>query len=78
MKDAASGAVASFNTSFTFSITGLNYWYNENGFLHGDGLAFTFGTNNNSVQGEVEAGGSLCLWRAASNTQFFAVEFDTY
>ncbi|KAG0617000.1 hypothetical protein M758_5G157700 [Ceratodon purpureus] len=80
MKDSSSGAVASFNTTFTFQITGLNYWVNADGFLHGDGMAFTFTRNSNFT--DESTGGSLCLIREENNgmasNRLFAVEFDTF
>jgi serine/threonine protein kinase len=80
MKDSTTGAVASFQTSFTFQITGQNYFVDQYGFLHGDGMAFTF-VSNSSFTGQ-DGGGSLCLLQAANNgqayNQLFAVEFDTY
>lgn len=62
LKDAASKAMASFNNSFTFSITSLNFWRMDggpDGYSHADGMTFTFGRNNNNLAG---AGGKyLCL-----------------
>jgi serine/threonine protein kinase len=73
MKDSSSGAMASFQTAFTFQITSQNY-------MHGDGMSFTF-VSNISFTGQ-DGGGDLCLLKAANNglvsNQVFAVEFDTY
>lgn len=80
MKDRSSGAVASFHTAFTFSISGLDYWGDETGILHGDGLAFTF-ARNISLLGQ-SPGSSLCLLQESDNglesNRVFAVEFDTF
>jgi serine/threonine protein kinase len=73
MKDSSSGAVASFQTAFTFQITSQNT-------MHGDGMSFTF-VSNSSFTGQT-GGGDLCLVQSANNgqasNQVFAVEFDTY
>jgi hypothetical protein len=65
----SSPAVASFNTSFTFSMTGRN----------SAGMAFAF-LEENHPNGS--AGASLCLLKKWLNgnfsNQLFAVEFDTY
>lgn len=81
MKDAASGAVASFHTAFTFSITGLDYYtYDDITYFHGDGLAFTFASIN-TLLGQT-SGSALCLLQEVYNGQasnrLFAVEFDTF
>ena len=80
MRDSASGAVASFHTAFTFKITGIDYYYDSDGWVHGDGIAFTF-ARNSSFTGQ-SSGGSLCLVNAAATGQaserVFAVEFDTF
>ncbi|KAG0588199.1 hypothetical protein KC19_2G224400 [Ceratodon purpureus] len=81
MKDSASGEVASFNTSFTFKISGLNFYVDPDfGVVHGDGLAFTF-AKNDSLLGQ-DAGSSLCLLKEPLNgkpsNRVFAVEFDTF
>jgi hypothetical protein len=64
-----SPAVASFNTSFTFSMTGAN----------SAGMAFTFLVENHP---NGSAGACLCLlekWQNGNlNNQLFAVEFDTW
>jgi hypothetical protein len=74
------GAVASFSTSFSFSITGQDSWHDSTGWLHGDGFAFTFATDNSTVG---SSGGSMCLIPELNNgngasNRLFAVEFDTY
>jgi hypothetical protein len=74
------GAVASFSTSFSFSIPGQDSWHDSTGWLHGDGFAFTFATDNSTVG---SSGGSMCLIPELNNgngasNRLFAVEFDTY
>jgi hypothetical protein len=70
MRDSSGGgspAVASFNASFTFSMTGRN----------SAGMAFAFLVENHPIGG---AGSSLCLRKFPNgdpNNQLFAVEFDT-
>ncbi|KAG0630877.1 hypothetical protein M758_1G210300 [Ceratodon purpureus] len=80
MKDSASGAVASFDTDFKFTITSQNLFKNPEGFLHGDGMAFTFARNINFT--DESAGSSLCLIREENNGNasngLLAVEFDTF
>ncbi|KAG0627514.1 hypothetical protein M758_2G207200 [Ceratodon purpureus] len=81
MKDSPSGAVASFQTAFTFNIIGSNsYNYPGFGYVHADGLAFTF-ARAIDFQGQ-NPGGTLCLISAAGNgdpsNRVFAVEFDTF
>lgn len=65
----ASSAVASFNTSFTFSMTGRN----------SAGMTFMFIATNRTTG---SPGGSLCLLRKPRNgdaaNHVFAVEFDTW
>jgi serine/threonine protein kinase len=67
------GKVASFSTSFTFQISCPNYD------VHGDGLAFTFTTDNRTIG---DPGADMCLLYEIndgnSSNQVFAVEFDTY
>ena len=71
MRDSSGGrspVVASFNTSFTFSMTGRN----------SAGMAFAFLVENHPSGG---AGSSLCLRKFPNgdpNNQLFAVEFDTF
>ncbi|KAG0570133.1 hypothetical protein KC19_6G141200 [Ceratodon purpureus] len=81
MKDSASGAVASFNTTFTFTITGPNYMSDETGFLHGDGMAFTFLRSNSNFTDE-SFGASMCLIKeendGKASNRLFAIEFDTF
>ncbi|KAG0627746.1 hypothetical protein M758_2G225100 [Ceratodon purpureus] len=81
MKDSASGEVASFNTAFTFKISGPNIFVDPDfGVLHADGLAFTF-AKNDSLMGQ-DAGSTLCLLKEQDNgkpsNRIFAVEFDTF
>jgi serine/threonine protein kinase len=77
--DLASGKVASFSTSFSFAITGQDLWLTSTGFQHGDGMAFTFATDNSTLAG---GGSCLCLLWQQNNglpsNQVFAVEFDTW
>ena len=80
MRDAASGAVASFQTAFTISISGVDYFVDTNGIpFHGDGIAFLFARN---ITPSGDPGGSMCLLKRANNglvtNHLFAVEFDTY
>jgi len=69
----STGAVASFQTSFTFSILPAP------GYLTGDGFAFTFMPDNVT---EGAAGGAMCVEVERSDgspaNSFFAVEFDTF
>ena len=68
------GKVASFSTSFTFQISCPNYFEGN-----GDGMAFTFTTDNNTLG---TPGGDMCLLNEMndgnSSNQVFAVEFDTF
>lgn len=68
------GKVASFSTSFTFQISCPDY-----GVGNGDGLAFTFTTDNSTLG---TPGADMCLLNEMndgnSSNQVFAVEFDTY
>ena len=77
--DVASGKVASFSTSFSFAITGQDRWLTSTGYQHGDGMAFTFATDNSTLAG---GGSCLCLlWQQDNglpSNQVFAVEFDTW
>ena len=71
--------VGSFSTNFTFAIASRNYYYNANGWLHGDGFGFIFSPDNST---EGSAGGALCMIDSrtdgfASN-HLFAVKFDTF
>jgi hypothetical protein len=78
MKDPVSGAVASFNTTFTFQITADPDHYQIPG--NGDGLAFTFFRSINFT--DETTGGALCLLNDTDNgmpsNRLFAVEFDTF
>lgn len=81
MVDSASGAVASFTTAFSIRISGPNSNYYPNlGYVHADGLAFTF-ARTSGLKGE-DGGSSLCLLKEADNglesNRVFAVEFDTF
>ncbi|KAG0623297.1 hypothetical protein M758_3G163800 [Ceratodon purpureus] len=80
MKDPTSGEVASFQTTFTFQMTGENSSYSDQGFLPGEGMAFTFARNTTIVG--LDGGASLCLLKEVDNGQasnrLFAVEFDSY
>lgn len=68
------GKVASFSTSFTFQISCPNYNVGN-----GDGLAFTFTTDNRTLG---TPGADMCLLNEMndgnSSNQVFAVEFDTF
>ncbi|KAG0587417.1 hypothetical protein KC19_2G162800 [Ceratodon purpureus] len=76
LKNSASGAVASFNTTFTFKITGTDIA----NVSHGNGMAFTFARNINFT--DETAGALLCLVReeddGKASNHLFAVEFDTF
>ena len=80
-KDSSTGAVASFNTAFSFEISGPDIRiYPGIGYAHADGLAFMFATTND-LKGQ-DAGSSLCLIKEQDNglesNRLFAVEFDTF
>jgi hypothetical protein len=72
----STGAVASFKTSFTFTIFPP---FGDSSKVSGDGFAFTFMEDNHT---EGAAGGSMCVISYGSQGQvantFFAVEFDTF
>lgn len=72
----STGAVASFKTSFTFTIFPP---CEDSSKLSGDGFAFTFMEDNHT---EGAAGGNMCVALLGTQGQiantFFAVEFDTY
>ena len=80
MKDLALGAVASFHTTFTFQISGLDLYRNADVWYHGDGIAFTFARANTFL--DESGGASFCLVNKSKNgllsNHLFAVEFDTY
>lgn len=81
MKDSTSGAVASFHTAFMFQISGTDMYYSPgSGFVHADGMAFTF-AQNTSLPGQ-NSGGSLCLLQEQNNgeasNRVFTVEFDAF
>ena len=71
--DKASGTVASFNTSFTFSFqSSTNYC--------GDGMLFMFSTTPSfTLAQENTAGGAFCILNFNNpNSTLFAMEFDSY
>ena len=80
MKESASGAVASFHTSFTFAMYSPLIFEKELGWLYADGITFTFGRNSTFL-GQ-DAGGTLCLLKQLNNglasNRVLAVEFDSF
>ena len=47
MQDSTTGAIASFNTAFSFQFTGGDlYYYPDYSVVHGDAFTFTFATTD--------------------------------